>query len=284
MSITVEELYKSRSLTMGTNASGTLKYVIRGTQDEGDARDALAAEAPSVMQGLVRCNMNVEPIHIEEDNAEVCRWEGTVEYTPGDWVRPETGDSFYQFEIGTTSRHVKLSLATVGAYGVKPKAGGAAATGDWGHMIGLIPGIEGEKGQIVGTDIDIPTYSWTERWYKDADEVDGAYKAAVFAVAANPINNDTFRAFSAGEVKFEGLSGGKRESEDDYELTFRFAASPNLTGISIADMSGIAVKGWEYLWTLEEETLRYGAHVPWPIAAYVEQIYGTSNFDALEIG
>jgi len=70
--ITIEELRLSRSLTLGDSGSGTLKYRICGTDDEGDAKDALVAEAPSVFQGLLRKNCTVEPLHIDTLNPNAC--------------------------------------------------------------------------------------------------------------------------------------------------------------------------------------------------------------------
>ena len=56
-----------------------------------------------------------------------------------------------------------------------------------------------------------------------------------------------FSRLAAGECLFLGASGSK-PGADDWEITFRFAASPNRTGITVGDIAGISKKGWEYLW------------------------------------
>jgi hypothetical protein len=49
-------------------------------------------------------------------------------------------------------------------------------------------------------------------------------------------------------VLFLGASGSQRGTED-WEITFSFAASPNATGLTVGDITGIEPKkGWEYLW------------------------------------
>jgi hypothetical protein len=87
-------------------------------------------------------------------------------------------------------------------------------------------------------------------------------------------------------VLFLGASGSKRVqmgASADWEITYRFAASPNVTGLSVGGIAAISKKGWEYLW------VRYADHadplakalVKRPIAAYVERVYESGTFAAL---
>ena len=59
----------------------------------------------------------------------------------------------------------------------------------------------------------------------------------------------------ARECLFLGAAGSKRGADDPsslklrragWEITYRFAASPNRTGITVGEITGIAKKGWEY--------------------------------------
>ena len=88
---------------------------------------------------------------------------------------------------------------------------------------------------------------------------------------------------------FLGASGSKRAQvgeEEDWEITYRFAGSPNVTGLSIGPISGISKKGWEYLWVryADQEDTTAKALVKRPIAAYVERVYESGNFAALGLG
>ena len=106
------------------------------------------------------------------------------------------------------------------------------------------------------------------------------------------MNNATFRGLAAGECLFLGASGTLHgtetdtETTGDWEITYRFAASPNKTGITIGSISGIAKKGWEYLWVryADVEDMDAMAMVKRPVAAYVEQVYESADFSLLDIG
>lgn len=97
--------------------------------------------------------------------------------------------------------------------------------------------------------------------------------------------NGSFKGLAAGECLFLGAAGSKR-GDEDWEITFRFAGSPNVTGLSVGPITGISKKGWEYLWVryadVEDDNAK--ALVKRPVAAYVEQVYDAGNFGALGIG
>jgi hypothetical protein len=137
---------------------------------------------------------------------------------------------------------------------------------------------------VEGVDITVPVYHFSETHYFDDAVVTGAYKATLFLLTGT-VNNAGFKGFSAGEVLFLGASGSKRGKEP-WEVSFKFAASPNVTGLSVGDITGIAKKGWEYLWVRynDQEDTVAKVLVKRPVAAYVEQVYGYGNFAGLGIG
>jgi len=91
--------------------------------------------------------------------------------------------------------------------------------------------------------------------------------------------------FAAGECLFLGASGSKRGA-DDWEISFRFAASPNATNLTVGDILGINKKGWEYLWVRYADSEDEAAKVlvKKPVAAYVEKVYEEGNFGGLGMG
>jgi len=109
-------------------------------------------------------------------------------------------------------------------------------------------------------------------------------KAAYFALTGK-VNNASWKGFAAGEVLFLGVSGSKR-GEDDWEITFRFAASPNRTNIQIGNITVASKKGWEYLWVRYADVEDGGSNtlVKQPVAVYVEKVYEEGDFSALGIG
>ncbi|MEO0513610.1 MAG: hypothetical protein AAF108_12090 [Planctomycetota bacterium] len=113
-----------------------------------------------------------------------------------------------------------------------------------------------------------------------------SYKGALFSLTGK-VNSGGFRGFAAGEVLFLGATGARRGTgpDDDWEITFRFAASPNVTGLSVGSINGIAKKGWEYLWVryADQEDTSANTIVKRPVAAYVERVYDQGNFGGLGI-
>jgi len=98
------------------------------------------------------------------------------------------------------------------------------------------------------------------------------------------VNSAGFKGFAAGECLFLGAAGSKRGS-GDWEITYRFAASPNVTNLTIGDITGINKKGWEYLWVRysDSEDAVAKALVKKPVAVYIEQVYPYGDLGLLGI-
>jgi hypothetical protein len=259
--ISITEKWDSREV--GSD-SAELAYIIRGTDDGFAAKVALDSVAPVLFAGLA-----YQSSHVERIAEEI--WEGTVRY--GQLERPETGDSSYQFDTGGGTQHITQSLQTVGRYAPPGKT-----APDFQGAIGVT------HDNVEGVDITVPVYNFSETHYIPSTSVTPAYKATLFFLTGK-VNAGPFRGFAPGEVLFLGASGSKR-GQDDWEITFRFAASPNVTGLVIGDITGINKKGWEYLWVryADDEDAAAKVLVKKPIAAYVEQVYQYGDFSGLGIG
>jgi len=72
----------------------------------------------------------------------------------------------------------------------------------------------------------------------------------------------------------------------DWEITFAFAASPNVTDLTIGNISGISKKGWDYLWCryADFEDTDAKMLVKRPIAVVVNRVYPSGSFSLLGIG
>ena len=128
----------------------------------------------------------------------------------------------------------------------------------------------------------MPVYNFSETHYLPAAFIDGAYKATLFALTGK-VNGGSFKGFAAGEVLFLGASGSQRGNED-WEISYKFAASPNMTGLSVGALTGIAKGGWQHLWVLYSDQVDQNTLIKRPIAAYVEQVYWPGDFSLLGIG
>ncbi len=269
MPITVDEKFDSRQVTIGSRPTAELRYTIRGTADDVAARTALEGAAPVVydlygdgLSLLPRDSASVEPLGTD-------LWEGVVRYG----VVPQEDESTFSFDTAGGSRHITQSKETVGAYappGVTPPnfQGAIGVTGD----------------SVEGVDITVPVYQFAETHYLPDALVTPAYKLTLFQLTGR-VNDGAWKGFAAGEVLFLGASGAKR-GLGPWEITYRFAAGPNESDLTVGAITGIAKKGWEYLWVryADTEDTAAKALVKQPLAAYVERVYEEGDFAGLGIG
>jgi len=136
---------------------------------------------------------------------------------------------------------------------------------------------------VEGVDIAVPVYHFSKTHYLPDAIVTPAYRGTLFNLTGK-VNGGAFNGFAAGECLFLGASGAKRGS-GDWEITFRFAASPNVTNLTIGDITGVDKKGWEYLWVRYADSVDDTAKalVKKPIAAYVERVYEYGDFSLMGI-
>ncbi len=152
-------------------------------------------------------------------------------------------------------------------------------------MTPIAPNFHGAIGvnddQVAGTDITVPVYNFTETHFVDDFLVTSTYKSNLFLLTGR-VNNAVFKDFAKGELLFLGASGSKRGKED-WEITFRFAASPNIQDLTLGTILGIAKEGWQYLWVRFSDDEDSTSHtlIKRPVAAYVEQVYPYGDFGLL---
>jgi hypothetical protein len=277
MAITVEERFKSRQ---GSAIENERLYLAVGDDDDAAIRDAVDAAAPSTSDAGVKMSDKITVEQIAGDT-----WFAVVPYgaVSFDTSPAQTGESVFSFNTGGSTIHVQTSLSTVGAY---PTSGTpSAATSDYKNLIGV-----NQDGEAEGVDITQPAYAFSETKYISNSSMTVSYRSKLYRLTGRVNNaswvNDAGDTFAAGEVLFLGVSGSRRGRNGDWELTFNFAAAPNVTGLTVGDVTGVAKKGWEYLWT-ENKTETTGSggnkrNVTRPVRVYVEQVYRTDDFGDLD--
>ena len=259
MTITINETYRSREGTEGDSPSAELRFVIRGTSSDVTVRGLLEASSPEIYLGLRRTDYSFEPL-----GGDV--WNGSVRYS-------EREEPQFTFDTGGGSQHISQSLTTVGRY---------AAPSETAPLFHGAIGVNDD--QVAGTDITVPVYNFTETHFINNSLVTPAYKLALFSLTGR-VNESGFKGFAKGELLFLGASGSKR-GKDDWEITYRFAASPNAAGLTLGDITGINKEGWHYLWVrfADDEDTNAKALIKKPVAAYVEQVYQYGDFSLLGLG
>jgi len=264
MAVEVLEKFESRISATGENASAELIYIISGTDDDSVAKSALGSEAPGTYDGLNRQSRHVEPLGPE-------LWLGRVRY--GKKESKETGQSAFSFDTGGGTQHITQSIATVASY-----APPARTAPDFKGAIGA------SHNTVEGVDITVPVYNFAETHYLPDSTVTNPYKGTLFSLTGR-VNSTAFKGFQPGECLFLGASGSKR-GVDNWEISFRFAASPNKTGLTVGTIAGIDKKGWEYMWVryADAEDAAAKSIVKRPAAVYIEKVYEEADFAALGIG
>ena len=271
MSITVQEKYLSRPTKDSGQGDETqdllsveLHYVVKGTDNELAAAQAVRTTAPTTYNDLDRGEISVEP-------AGPMLWEATVQYRQPEREEGEWSDSF---DTGGGTQHITQAKAHVSSYAPAGKTA---------------PSYQGAIGvtadSIEGVDITVPVYRFSRTAAVADSRVTDAYKGKLFALTGKT-NSAAWGGFAEGEVLFLGASGSKRGRNGDWELTFSFAASPNATGLTIGSISGINKKGWEYLWVEYAEEVDGAANpkrvVKRPASVHVERVYDAGDFADLE--
>jgi hypothetical protein len=150
--------------------------------------------------------------------------------------------------------------------------------------------IEVKNNEPQGVDITVPALKLTCTYRHaaastvvNASTIDAYVKT--LATLSGTVNNATWLTYAAGELLFLGATGEYVPNRPT-EIQYHFAASANVTGLSIGSISGIAKKGHEYLWVLFEPSADSGAGnalVQRPLAAYVERVYTETDFNGLGI-
>jgi len=268
MAATLHELFAGRTETMGAKPKAEIAYVVLGAADEAEVRALAQAQVLTAYLGLPRSSITLD----ERLNATT--WKLRAVFEPTENGQPENPQPVFSFDTGGGTQHITQSLQTVGRYG--PQASTA---------LGGAIGFDGQN--VTGVDITVPVYQFSEAHVFSPVFVTPAYPIALMGLTG-AVNNGFFRGFAPGEVLFLGASGSRRGQGigDPWEITFKFAASPNRTGLTIGTITGIQKRGWDYLWVQYGEDVDAAAKVliKKPVAAYVEQVYPFGNFGALGIG
>jgi hypothetical protein len=263
MPVTVLEKWDSRDTTLAESSSVELRFLVTGTDDDAQVAAGVLGNSPGTYNGMPRESVTFSRIGELE-------WDAVVRYA----TKPATDtEPSFTFETGGGTAHITQALSTSGVY---VPAGMTAP--DFKNAIGV------SRDSVDGVDIVVPTYKWTETFRFPAAFVTGAYKATLFGLTGR-VNSVAFRSFQAEEVLFEGARGSRRGT-GDWEISFSFAASPNVNGLTIGNITGISKKGWEYLWCryADFEDVAAQMLVKRPVAVIVNRVYPSGTFSLLGIG
>lgn len=257
----ISESYVSRPFQIGLSQSGReLIYDIQNTEDETEVYTLLAGMAPAAYLGLLLDSLEAEPL-----GGGI--WKGHARY-----VRLEN-ENEYTFDTGGGTKHITQALDTIASYALP----GFSAP-DFRGAIGVT------DDRVEGVDVPDPKFEFSETHLFDNTFVNAGYKRVLFALTGC-MNDASFKGLNAGECLFVGASGSQK-GISKWSITFRFSGSPNVSGMTIGDITGIDKYGHDYAW------IRYGsfvdtsagAFVSKPICVTVVRVIPTADFSTLGIG
>lgn len=269
----MNEKIESRRITTdkdGNVTTAEFLYQILHESSSVDATSMAYSSTAASYEGAERDTVLLEPVFIDMNNENACIWDVRVTYTRK--TTPEVDGSTINFDTTGGTQHITFSKYTR-SQTADPMGPGVI---DNKNAIGVTS--SGGTLTVEGVDITVPVYSWTET-HKRTDA--NLNQSAIYNLTGK-VNNATFKGFAAGEVLFLGASG-QRNKDNDWEITYKFAASPNKTGIAIGNITGIDKKGWDYLWVRYEDDAQAHGLTKTAVCAYVEVVYDTGTFADLGI-
>ena len=277
MATRVEEAYSERDQTINAKGEVTeieIPYLVFEAADEDAALAAARTKAASrTVSGMVLDELEVT----ERVNKDT--WKVKAIYKDEDSDDPDEPDedeetTSFAFDTGGGTMHRNQSLKTV-----------SKVPNDAPDFNGAIE-VDNE-GNVNGVDVTMPVLNFTETHTMNGSRVTTSYKKTVAALPGT-VNSSGLRGFSAGGVLFLGASGTKRSKKPNapWEITFRFAVSPNQSSLQVGKLKVPNKKGWDYLWVRYADKVAENRKnvIKEPVAAYVEQVYPTGDFGNLGLG
>ena len=277
MATRVEEAYSERDQTINAKGEVTeieIPYLVFEAADEDAALAAARTKAASrTVSGMVLDEVEVTE-RVNRDTWKVkAIWKDEDSDDPDDPDEDEETTSF-AFDTGGGTMHRNQSLKTV-----------SKVPNDAPDFNGAIE-VDNE-GNVNGVDVTMPVLNFTETHVMKGSRVSTSYKKSVAALTGT-VNRSGFRGFSAGEVLFLGASGTKRGKKNDspWEITFRFAVSPNQSSLQVGKLKVSNKRGWDYLWVRYADKVAENKKnvIKEPVAVYVEQVYPEGDFGNLGLG
>lgn len=273
---------KERARLSGGHDRRTLTYYVK--RDDGSAlspEDAVDhvlddSVSPATYYGLPK-------VDYEYDELATDRYDVRVVYAARSLsiVRPEPaiGEAQYSFGTQLETVHIQTSLQTVAAhYDAAQVPAGTTTAYDFQQCINV-----DVDQRVRGTTIQVPVTRFKYRFRVAAGAVTQAYQIAVENLTGL-VNNATFKGRPAGSVRFDGCTGSIR-SAADWDLEYAFTRRPNLTDLTIGNITGIDADGWDYIWPfyIGKSAGDRGFSAPSPAYVYVERIYARGDFSTLGI-
>lgn len=234
----------------------TYRYTCSDTIDEEWVR-ALTLSATPLVTAAAGAILYRQDVQIEPQGWKL--WDVTVPYGPRD-ESPQVGQYTLSFDTTGGTIHITSSKETVAHY---PFPDGIVA--DYKQLIGV------NDGQVEGADVVIPALKVSVN-YRHPIGLISLAQIKNFARYTGCVNSDSFLTFSPGEVLFLGATGSEGTNSET-DVTYQFAMSQNVSGLTIGDIAGIVKKGHDLAWIKYKKAVDDKRPVRQPDIVYIERVY-----------
>lgn len=278
MAAVIHEKFGRTTSQNTTSETVSVMYLVTGATDENDAKGAVISGAAATITGQ-KGTLRLTGVRATGSAGSTSRYICEAEYTLPGWEKT-TGDKVFTFDTSGGTAHIDFARSEVNKY-----------PGSAPSMSGMI---NARPDGVDGVDIIVPTFGFTATLYLATGSYTSTYIGNLYALTGkacdanwSPTIDGISMTFLHGEALFLGASGSRRGT-GDLEINYHFAASPNVTSLTIGSspntITGIAKKGWEYLWVYKMKgTTGTSPSVPTliPKYAYVDQVYLEGDFSVL---
>lgn len=251
------------------------QYFARGYASSVLAMAAVASTAPATIGSLELSRIGAAE-QVEDGYLCDAEWLEPGEKEQRSKVPLETDETQINFEIGTQPVKVFVPISPHDVY-THASATAPADSDRW------LIGDQGDGERPEGAEVFEPTASFSITKAVPDSEVNQTFRNALLELVGTT-NNATFYGWAAGSLLFMGATGSKRGA-NDWEITFRFSARKNQTGLTISEITGIDKEGWQYLWPRyrlkDDGTAKIVSNVVEHIV--VSTVFRSGDFAALDL-
>jgi hypothetical protein len=267
MAIKIREVAGMSGSEDGDQAEATLVYDIKkGASDTMAAvRAALVALSPTTFDGLGRTKFTWSE---EEENL---RLRASVLYTA---KAPESTLRRSFDGTGGTIRIFMGHTATTRINPTAPPSGPAPVAPNYRGLINV------KDGTPEGVDVTVPALKLVHSYKWPANVVTHAYCKALAGLVGTT-NLAAYDTYAAGELLFLGFNCELVDGRPT-DIQYHYAASADVTGITLAGFPSINKPGHDYLWIAyrEAEDTAAERRATQPIGAYIERVYRRVSFSS----
>lgn len=281
MAVVREIVGSGASLNADGNATITRNFNVTGVTADKDAVEAVNAYLlislgnPPNIGALVLDNISATE-SVENVYGVTASWKTFQRRSqPQQPSQGQTQSDETDFSFSLSLQPVRLKIP-IGEISVYSATGAPSWTPQILNDVG-----NGEEPE--GVDVYEPVYEEEKTIRIRTTALTQAYRTKLRR-AVGKTNADQFQGWQPGECLLMGVSGTRRGSIDS-EITFRWSVRENETNLTVAGVSGIAKKGWQYLWPrAEARTSDTSPMVKTVTHVCVATVFKETNFADLNIG